>query len=151
MDSAQELKLRSRQEIDAHRQELTDLSLRIHSNPELSLEEERSAKWLAEYLDGKGFTVTMGAYGLPTAFEAVYGSGGPSIGIIAEYALYPALAMPAGTISLPRRRWGQPSAPSRWWTLWKALSESSARLGRKGRAARFAWPKAGPLPTSTPP
>ena len=96
MDSAQELKLRSRQEIDAHRQELTDLSLRIHSNPELSLEEERSAKWLAEYLDGKGFTVTMGAYGLPTAFEAVYGSGGPSIGIIAEYDALPGIGHACG-------------------------------------------------------
>ena len=96
MDSAQELKLRSRQEIDAYRQELTDLSLRIHSNPELSLEEERSAKWLAEYLDGKGFTVTMGAYGLPTAFEAVYGSGGPSIGIIAEYDALPGIGHACG-------------------------------------------------------
>ena len=96
MDSAQELKLRSRQEIDAYRQELTDLSLRIHSNPELSLEEERSAKWLAEYLDGKGFTVTMGAYGLPTAFEAVYGSGAPSIGIIAEYDALPGIGHACG-------------------------------------------------------
>ena len=96
MDSPQELKLRSRREIDAHRQELTDLSLRIHSNPELSLEEEQSSKWLADYLDGKGFTVTRGAYGLPTAFEAVYGSGDPSIGIIAEYDALPGIGHACG-------------------------------------------------------
>ena len=96
MDSPQELKLRSRREIDTHRQELTDLSLRIHSNPELSLEEEQSSKWLADYLDGKGFTVTRGAYGLPTAFEAVYGTGDPSIGIIAEYDALPGIGHACG-------------------------------------------------------
>ena len=96
MDSPQELKLRSRREIDTHRQELTDLSLLIHSNPELSLEEEQSSKWLADYLDGKGFTVTRGAYGLPTAFEAVYGTGDPSIGIIAEYDALPGIGHACG-------------------------------------------------------
>ena len=89
MDRAEQLKREAQEQIAAHRGELEELSLRIHDNPELSLEEEKSSQWLAEYLSGKGFEVTKPAYGLPTAFEAVYGEGSPSIGIIAEYDALP--------------------------------------------------------------
>ena len=75
MDRAQQLKQEAQRQIAAHRVELAELSLRIHGNPELSLEEENSSRWLAEYLADKGFAVAKPAYGLPTAFEAVYGEG----------------------------------------------------------------------------
>ena len=96
MVGPEELKRRSRDEINAHRQELTALSLRVHGNPELSLEEEQSARWLGKYLEGKGFAVTGGSYGLPTAFEAVYGRGDPHIGIMAEYDALPGIGHACG-------------------------------------------------------
>ena len=96
MDRAQQLKDEAQRQIAAHRRELTELSLRIHGNPELSLEEENSSRWLAEYLADKGFEVTKPAYGLPTAFEAVYGEGSPSIGIIAEYDALPGIGHACG-------------------------------------------------------
>ena len=96
MDRAEQLKREAQEQIAAHRGELEELSLRIHGNPELSLEEEKSSQWLAEYLSGKGFEVTKPAYGLPTAFEAVYGEGSPSIGIIAEYDALPGIGHACG-------------------------------------------------------
>ncbi len=96
MERAEKLKQEAQEQIAAHRGELTELSLRIHDNPELSLEEENASRWLAEYLAGKGFEVTKPAYGLPTAFEAVYGEGSPSIGIIAEYDALPGIGHACG-------------------------------------------------------
>ena len=97
MDRTQQLKEEA-QGVDhaTHLGELEELSLRIHGNPELSLEEEESSRWLAEYLAGKGFDVTKPAYGLSTAFEAVYGEGSPSIGIIAEYDALPGIGHACG-------------------------------------------------------
>ena len=96
MGRARDLKLQAQREIEAHRQELTDLSLRLHANPELSLKEEHSARWLAEYLSGQEFAVTSGVYQMPTAFEATYGSGDPHIGIIAEYDALPGMGHACG-------------------------------------------------------
>ena len=96
MERAEQLKREAQEQVATHRGELEELSLRIHGNPELSLEEENSSRWLAEYLAGKGFDVTKPAYGLPTAFEAVYGEGNPSIGIIAEYDALPGIGHACG-------------------------------------------------------
>ncbi|GAI29280.1 unnamed protein product, partial [marine sediment metagenome] len=41
-------------EIDAHRQQLSELSLKIHSNPELGLEEVKAVAWLTQYLEENG-------------------------------------------------------------------------------------------------
>jgi amidohydrolase len=84
------------QEIDAHRQELIDLSLRIHSNPELGFEERRASAWLTDYLEGKGFEVERGLCELPTAFRASYGSGKPTIAILAEYDALPQIGHGCG-------------------------------------------------------
>ena len=40
------LKASAAAEVEAHRQELIDLSLRIHNNPVLGLPEERASAWL---------------------------------------------------------------------------------------------------------
>ncbi|MFQ6037653.1 MAG: amidohydrolase, partial [Candidatus Aminicenantales bacterium] len=47
---------------------------------------------LADVLEDEGFRVTRGVAGLPTAFVAAYGSGGPVIGILAEYDALPGLS-----------------------------------------------------------
>jgi len=83
-------------EVDANRSQLGELSLRIHSNPELGFEEAQAADWLTRYLEQNGFSVKRGICDLPTAFEASYGSGKPVIGIMAEYDALPNLGHACG-------------------------------------------------------
>ena len=72
--------------------ELTELSLRIHGNPELSSGGREFVPLAGGVPDRtRDSQVTKPAYGLPTAFEAVYGEGNPSIGIIAEYDALPGI------------------------------------------------------------
>jgi metal-dependent amidase/aminoacylase/carboxypeptidase family protein len=57
----------AREAFDRTRERLIALSERIHAHPELAFEEERAAGWIADALDTAGFTVTRGAFDLPTA------------------------------------------------------------------------------------
>jgi metal-dependent amidase/aminoacylase/carboxypeptidase family protein len=57
------------------KQQLLDLSHRIHAEPELGFEEERASTWVAEALAGAGFQVERGVYDLPTAIAARTGPG----------------------------------------------------------------------------
>ena len=88
MDLAK-LKKEIAEKVDAHRQELIDLSLKIHANPELGWEEVKAAGWLTDYLEKNGFKVERGICGLPTAFRASYGQGKPVIATMAEYDALP--------------------------------------------------------------
>jgi len=91
-----ELKASAIGEIDAHRHQLTELSLRIHSNPELGFHEVKAATWLTEYLQENGFSIERGICELPTAFRASYGQGEPAIAIMAEYDALPKLGHACG-------------------------------------------------------
>lgn len=86
----------AREKIDAVEESLIELSHRIHSHPELKFEEEQAATWLSEFLDGQGFKVEKGIFGLPTAFMARYGSGPLHIAICAEYDALPAIGHACG-------------------------------------------------------
>lgn len=66
--------------------ELTD---RIYDFAEPGFCEVRSADALCGLLEANGFAVTRGAGGLPTAFVATFGSGGPRIGVMCEYDATP--------------------------------------------------------------
>jgi len=81
----QELKKSVIDDIEARRDELGELSLKIHSNPELGFQEVKAADWLTRYLEENGFSVERGICQLPTAFKASYGKGEPFIAILAEY------------------------------------------------------------------
>ncbi len=83
-------------EVEAHRAELIDLSLRIHANPELGLQEVSAAAWLTEFLEARGFQVERGVCQLPTAFKATYGQGSPAIAFLAEYDALPGLGHACG-------------------------------------------------------
>ena len=48
------------QAIDANREELVDISLDIHSHPELNFQEHHAAKLLADTLEQHGFQVERG-------------------------------------------------------------------------------------------
>jgi amidohydrolase len=90
------LKDRACARIDAERDALIDLSLRIHQTPELRFAEHRAAAWLVEYLERAGFNVERGAYGLPTAFAARIGSGQPLVAILCEYDALPGIGHACG-------------------------------------------------------
>ncbi len=91
-----ELKARIGKQVEYHRHELIELSLRIHANPELGLREEKASTWLTGYLEKNGFEIEKGVGGLPTAFKAVYGSGRPVIALLAEYDALPELGHACG-------------------------------------------------------
>jgi len=90
------LKAKIRSEVDALRQELIQLSLKIHDNPELSFQERRASSWLIEFLRDNGFRVRRNFVGLPTAFEATYGRGTPRIALLAEYDALPQMGHGCG-------------------------------------------------------
>ncbi|ORY22194.1 hypothetical protein BCR39DRAFT_501710 [Naematelia encephala] len=65
---------------------LFDLQWAIHEHPELAFQEHFAHKACTDYIEKQGFEVTRHAYGLQTAWKAVYevGEGGPVIGFNSE-------------------------------------------------------------------
>ena len=92
----EKLKVSVVNELDAHSRELGELSLKIHSSPELAFQEFKAASWLTEYLEENGFSIERGICELPTAFRATYGQGEPVIAILAEYDALPELGHACG-------------------------------------------------------
>ncbi|HSS09126.1 MAG TPA: M20 family metallopeptidase [Acidimicrobiales bacterium] len=82
--------------VDGSRDQLINLSRRIHAHPELAFEEERSSAWVADVLAEGGFDVEMGICDLPTAFAARAGQGPLHIGICAEYDALPDIGHACG-------------------------------------------------------
>jgi amidohydrolase len=72
-------------EIETQRDQLREIALKIHANPELGFQEFKAAEWLTQYLEKNGFSVERGICQLPTAFRASYGQGKPAIAFLAEY------------------------------------------------------------------
>ena len=95
-----ELKERVAAAVEAARDEIIDLSHRIHADPEPAFEERHAAAWVADVLRGHGFEVEHPAGSLATAVRAVKrgGRGGtkPRIGILAEYDALPGLGHGCG-------------------------------------------------------
>ena len=90
------LKKRAMAEIDSRREELIDLSLRLHANPEVAFQEVKSAALLCDYLEANGFAVERGICQIPTAFRATYGSGSPRVAFLAEYDALPGVGHGCG-------------------------------------------------------
>jgi len=78
--------------IEENRDRLVEISDEIWGYAELGLVEYKSSKLLADELERHGFRVERGVAGMPTAFIATYGSGGPVIGINGEYDALPGLS-----------------------------------------------------------
>ncbi len=85
----EKLKLRAKESVESHKQQLVQLSFDVHDNPELGFKEEKAAAWLTGYLEDNGFHVERGIAGLPTAFRATYGKESPRIALLAEYDALP--------------------------------------------------------------
>ena len=86
----------AKERFDSVSNALIELSHRIHANPELGFEEERSSAWVAESLSDAGFKVDTGICDLPTAFAARAGSGPLHIAICAEYDALPGIGHACG-------------------------------------------------------
>ena len=81
--------------IDKNATEMTALSDAVWRYAETALRETQSSKALADYAESKGFRVTRGVAGMPTAFVAEFGSGKPVIGIMGEYDALPGISQKA--------------------------------------------------------
>ncbi|MEA3313234.1 MAG: M20 family metallopeptidase [Caldisericota bacterium] len=90
------LKLKIKDSVELQRQQLIQLSLNIHDNPELGFEEKKASAWLTGYLEDSGFHVEQGIAGLATAFRATYGQGNPRIALLAEYDALPKIGHACG-------------------------------------------------------
>lgn len=73
--------------IESWSDDLRHLSLTIHDNPELQFKEYHAHQVLTEYLGKQDWKVTPSAYGMDTAFAAIYDTGkkGPVVSFNAEY------------------------------------------------------------------
>ncbi len=90
------LKQRAASDLDARRDELVELSLRLHANPEIAFEEVKSSGFLCDYLEANGFAVERGICEIPTAFRASYGAGSPRVAFLAEYDALPGVGHGCG-------------------------------------------------------
>ncbi len=82
--------------VDTHQDDLVALSDRVWGMPELNFHERRSAAEHAAMLRDKGFRVSEGLSGIPTALMGEAGQGGPVIAILGEYDALPGLSNEAG-------------------------------------------------------
>lgn len=78
--------------IEANKGDFYKAADAIWSYAELGMEEYKSSKALVDLLDKYGFKVETGVAGMPTAFVATSGSGGPVIAFSAEYDALPGLS-----------------------------------------------------------
>ncbi len=97
---AQTDKARVAASIDADGAKYANVALEIWEFAEVGYQEEKSSALLQSELRSAGFQVDAGVAGMPTAFVASYGSGGPVIAILAEFDALPGISQAAE----PRRR-----------------------------------------------
>jgi amidohydrolase len=95
-----DVKARIAAAVDDARDEIVELSHRIHANPEPAFEEHQAAMWVVDALRAHGYAVERPAGSLATAVRATRrggrGGDGPRIGILAEYDALPGLGHGCG-------------------------------------------------------
>jgi amidohydrolase len=86
--------------VEANRDEILELSHRIHANPEPAFEERQASAWVAEAVRRHGFAVEHPAGSLETAVRGRIrggrGGDGPRIAVLAEYDALPGLGHGCG-------------------------------------------------------
>ncbi len=75
--------------LDRERPRLSAFDLEIWRYAEPAWREYRSARAYVDLLRAEGFDMEEGSGGMPTAFTATWGDGGPTIGSYAEYDAVP--------------------------------------------------------------
>ncbi|MCL0029594.1 M20 family metallopeptidase [Dehalococcoidia bacterium] len=94
----EELKEEAIKQIESLKDELIELSDRIHKNPELGFEEHKACAWLTDMLSEHGFEVERGVAGLKTAFRATFTGSKehPRVALLAEYDALPEIGHACG-------------------------------------------------------
>lgn len=77
--------------IDSRYEETATIARNLWEYAEVGYLEEKSSGLLQETLADEGFSIEAGVAGIPTAFVASYGEGGPVIGILAEFDALPGI------------------------------------------------------------
>ena len=77
--------------VEAERDRTQRVAREIWELAELGYLETQSSGLLVDELEGAGFTVSPGVAGIPTAFVAEWGKGGPVIGLLAEFDALPGI------------------------------------------------------------
>lgn len=89
--------------IEANKGRFSEWNLQIWNLAEPAWREYRSARLYCDLLKKEGFDVEEGSGGMPTAFAARWGRGGPTVGSFAEYD-----AVPGNSQALVPRREPRP-------------------------------------------
>lgn len=87
--------------IDARSGESAKTARKLWEWAEVGYQEEKSSGLLKQSLQANGFKITSGVAGIPTAFTAEFGSGGPIIAILAEYDALPGINQDAVATRTP--------------------------------------------------
>lgn len=77
--------------LDANYEQTAQTARSLWEFAEVGYQETRSSALLQEQLAAAGFSVRSGVAGIPTAFVASYGDGGPVLGILGEFDALPGI------------------------------------------------------------
>ena len=78
--------------VEENKDMLIDVHQEIWEYAEVGLQEHKTSKLLTNILEKEGFNVEKGVAGMPSAFIAIYGEGGPTIGIMGELDALPGIS-----------------------------------------------------------
>ncbi|WP_238540276.1 hypothetical protein [Paenibacillus mucilaginosus] len=84
-----------------HQSGYEELAREIWERPETAYEESFASGLLGSVLEREGFRVRREIGGIPTAFVAEYGTGGPILGILGEYDALPGLSQKVSAVREP--------------------------------------------------
>lgn len=82
--------------VEEKQQLFTNVSDAIWANPELGFKEYKSSSILIDALKKEGFQIKQKIAGIPTAFQASWGDGYPTIGFLGEYDALASMSQKAG-------------------------------------------------------
>ena len=77
--------------LDARYETTADMARTLWEYAEVGFKETKSSALIQAALRADGFAIDAGIAGIPTAFVATYGSGGPVIAILAEFDALPGI------------------------------------------------------------
>jgi amidohydrolase len=89
-------KARIADHVEAHADQMVEVSHSIWEHPELCYEEHHAHDLLCDALESGGMQVERGAFDLPTAFRATAGTEGPTIAVCCEYDALPGIGHACG-------------------------------------------------------
>ena len=78
-------------DIDGRYNTVASIAKSLWEFAEVGYQETKSSALLQAHLKEEGFKVKAGVAGIPTAFEATFGNGGPVIAILAEFDALPGI------------------------------------------------------------